>query len=126
MRPIEKDSKRDCEAAKAAFNPLRRLAEYHAPAPVERTPGGACIHCNMAAGFDHYGWCPSAPAKESVLADRQATREAARRRRLSRYAFLLKRELDRRERSGGGLHEEERFNLTDTVVMARRLLAGKP
>jgi len=62
-----------------------------------------------------------APPKPT-LADRQATRAEAKRRRLARYAHCLWRELDARELSGKGLHEDERFALMTALVAIRRML----
>jgi hypothetical protein len=58
-----------------------------------------------------------------TLADRQATRADAKRRRLCRYAHCLWRELDARELSGRDLHEEERMALMTALTAIRRLLA---
>lgn len=57
-----------------------------------------------------------------TLADRQATRADAKRRRLSRYAHCLIQECDARELSGKGLHEDERMALVTALTAIRRML----
>ena len=41
-----------------------------------RTPGGACVECNMAAGHGHYGWCSHAPAESLSRQAQNATMQA--------------------------------------------------
>lgn len=65
------------------------------------------------------------PSREHILANRQATREANKRRRLSRFAHLLCVELRAREIAGAGLHPEERGQLMTALTEIRRCLAQR-
>jgi hypothetical protein len=103
MPTATKQAQADCEraleldriikGAQGERNPLKPYHDHHAPTEEER---------------------------RVKLEGRKAARRESKRRRLSRYAFLLWREAENRE--GTDISEEERGQLVTTLTAVRRLV----